>query len=93
MKKNQEIYCDLNSMMTDKDYRLVTGSMRDLEKTGLTLEQAKGKKFTFYMDDADDDGTPNDIMFDGTIVSSAEYKYSIERQSDFYWRNDKKNTL
>ena len=66
MKKNQEIYCDLNAMMTDKDYRLVTGSMRDLEKTGLTLEQAKGKKFTFYMDDADDDG---DESWESKIIS------------------------
>lgn len=55
----REIYCDLNARMTERGYSLEhRGSIVDLEKLGLTLRTAMGKRFTFYMDDGDAQGRP-----------------------------------
>ena len=87
--KLDEVYCDLNARMTENCYSLEkNGSVKDLEKLGLNLEAAKGKRFRFYMDDADDDGTPNDIMFDGVVIFSDEHGYLAEQDSEIFWRND-----
>jgi len=90
MKDNlKEIYCDFNARMTEKGYSLErNGSIKDLEKLGLSLETAKGKHFRFYMDDSDEDGTPNDIMFDGIVIFSEKYGYLAEQESEIYWRSD-----
>ena len=85
----KEIYCDLNARMTENGYSLErNGSIRDLQKLGLSLEKAIGKRFRFYMDDANDDGKPNDIMFDGVVVFSKEYGYLAEQESKIFWRDD-----
>jgi len=85
----KEIYCDFNARMTEDGYSLErNGSIKDLEKLGLNLETAKGKHFRFYMDDADDDGTLNDIMFDGVIIYSEEFGYLAKQESEIFWRND-----
>ena len=89
MKELREIYCDLNAQITKRCYSLERfGSVRDLESINLNLEKALGKEFRFFMDDADEDGTPNDIMFDGIVVFSEEYGFMAERKSEVYWRSD-----
>ena len=93
MSDLREIYCDLNARMTDKGYSLERrGSVDDLQKLGLTLESAKGMRFRFYMDDADDDGTPNDIMFDGVIIQDNEFGFLAEQESEIFWRNNLPST-
>ena len=89
MKELKEIYCDLNAQMTEKGYSLERrGSLKDLESFGLSFEESVGKKFRFFMDDTDDDGSPNDIMFEGVVIFSQEHGFLAERQSDIYWRSD-----
>lgn len=94
-KKLQEIYCDFNGFFIRKGtkgqcYSLEgKGSIKDFEKAGLTRKQAVGKKFTFYQPDSDNDGTPNDVMFDGIVVYSKEHGYFAEPIGEVYWRNDK----
>ncbi len=85
-----EVYCDLNARMTEHGYSLERrGSVDDLAKLGLTLASAVGMRFTFYMDDADEDGTPNDIMFNGVVMNDPHYGYlAIKDHSDFYHRSD-----
>lgn len=71
-----EIYCDLNARMTDRGYSLERhGSVSDLAKIGLTLETAVGKRFVFFMDDGDENGNPDDIMFNGVIERDPKWGY------------------
>ena len=54
-----EIYCDLNACMIERGYSLERrGSIADLDRLGLTLESAVGRRFTFYMDDGNERGEP-----------------------------------
>jgi hypothetical protein len=68
------------------------GTVNDLKKFGFSLESAMDKRFRFYMDDADDDGTPNDIMFDGIVVYSEEFGYLAEQESKIFWRSEVGNS-
>lgn len=84
-----EIYCDLNARMTEHGYSLERpGSLDDLSKSGLTLAAAVGKRFTFYADDTKDDGTPDDIMFFGSVVSDPLHGYLAVKDGDFYHRSE-----
>jgi hypothetical protein len=76
--------------MTARGYALERrGSIDDLAKLGLTLETALGRQFTFYMDDGDDHGRPDDIMWEGLVVHDGKYGYLAEEISgDFYHRSD-----
>ena len=78
--------------MTDRGYSLeLPGSVNDLTKIGLTLKTAVGHKFVFFM--GDDDGRPDDIMFDGCVVFDEEFGYLaiMDVGTDFYWRSDIEN--
>jgi hypothetical protein len=60
------IYADTNDY--DGNGHLVImgrGTERDLAKYGIILEN--GMKLTFYMDDADDEGNPDNLIFDGIV--------------------------
>ena len=85
-----EIYCDFNARMTDDGFSLETrGSVDDLSKLGLDLDNAVGLRFVFQMDDADDDGQPDDIMFIGTVKFDEEWGYLavMDTPKDFFWRS------
>lgn len=86
--QRSEIFCDLNAGARDNSYRLTDGSFADLEKLGLTPEQAIGMQFSFNGgDDTDDDGQSADIMFDGTIVKDDEWGYlAVADSKGAYWR-------
>jgi hypothetical protein len=88
-----EIYCDLNARMTERGYSLErNGSVADLARLGLTLETAVGKRFTFVMDDADENGVPDDIMFNGVIVHDPQWGYlALADDDDVYWRSQLSN--
>jgi hypothetical protein len=88
--EHDEVYCDFNARMTMNGYSLERrGSIEDLRNLGLTLEAAVGRHFTFVMDDANDDGTPNDIMFNGTVVHDPKWGYlAVEDEHGFFWRSD-----
>ena len=85
-----EVYCDLNARMTENGYSLERhGSVEDLAKYGLTLEDAVGRRFTFYMDDGDDQGRPDDIMWEGVVVHDKQWGYLAQQEgSAFYHRSD-----
>ena len=60
------IYADTNDSLGNG--RLVImglGTKRDLEKYGIVL--TNGLNLTFYMDDADDDGNPDNLIFEGDV--------------------------
>jgi hypothetical protein len=84
-----EVYCDLNARMTERGYSLErNGSVSDLKKLGLSLQEAVGRRFTFFMDDADEQGRPDDIMFDGLVVSHPQYGILAEEDgAGIYWRS------
>jgi hypothetical protein len=75
--------------MTERGYSLERhGSVQDLSKHGFTLETALGQRFTFYMDDGDEQGRPDDIMFVGSVVLDPKYGYLAELDGDdFFWRS------
>ena len=84
-----EIYCDLNARMMSNGYSLETrGSIEDLAKLGLTLEQAVGKRFFFNGGlDADDFGRAADIMFNGVVVKDLYWGYlALSDAEGVYWR-------
>jgi hypothetical protein len=92
MKSDQavpEIYCDLNAGMTENGYSLERrGSIEDLAKLGLTLEQAVGMKFIFNGgEDSDENGNPADIMFNGFVVKDSRWGYlAVSDEDGVYWR-------
>ena len=87
-KQLSEIFCDLNAGATANGYRLTDGSFADLEKLGLTPEQAIGMRFSFNGGaDRDENGQAADIMFDGTIVKDDYWGYlAVADDKGVYWR-------
>lgn len=70
-----KIYADFHKV--DENGRLILiciGTKSDIEKYGVEFQD--GMVITFYCDDADDDGNPDDLLADG-IVS-----YDVEK---YYW--------
>jgi len=60
------VYADLNKYDHQSRVILTTiGTRRDLEKHNIVLED--GLALTFYMDDADDQGNEDNIIFDGVV--------------------------
>ncbi len=85
-----EVFCDFNARMTENGYSLErVGSIADLKKLGLTLEQAVGKRFTFNGGaDSNEQGEPADIMCSGVIMKDSKWGYlAVLDASGFYWRN------
>ncbi len=62
-QQHPEIYCDLNGRVSERGYSLeLRGSVNAFEKLGLTLERAVGERFTFYIDDENERGEPDDLI-------------------------------
>ncbi len=76
-----KIYADFHNLDDQNRIRLTTaGTLEDLQRLGIDL--VEGMSLTFYMDDADDLGNPDDIMVDGTVhFSEAEKCWS----ASVYW--------
>ena len=76
--------------MTDNGYSLERrGSVDDLAKLGLDLASAVGKYFLFQMDDADENGNLDEIMFVGTVQYDDKWGYLavMDAPGDFFWRS------
>jgi hypothetical protein len=84
-----EIYCDLNARMIERGYSLERrGSVDDLARLGLVLADAVGMRFTFVQDDADEQGNPDEIMFNGIVVHDTKWGYLAYADEDgVYWRS------
>jgi len=70
------IYADFNKL--DGPNRLILtclGTHADLARYGLQLRE--GMPLTFYMDDADDQGRPDEIVVEGVVHYNAEEKYWV----------------
>jgi hypothetical protein len=87
-KQLPEIFCDLNAGAKANSYRLTDGSFADLERLGLTPEQAVGMRFSFNGgSDTDENGQAADIMFDGTIIKDDKWGYlAVADSKGVYWR-------
>ena len=67
------IYADYQK--TDDAGRLIlvcSGTARDLERHGIVLEN--GLALTFYMDDGDKAGNPDDLLVDGVVEYDEKQK-------------------
>jgi hypothetical protein len=66
MLDSTRIYVDF--LKVDDDGRLIlscSGTMRDLVNYGIELKD--GLTLTFYSDDADDNGNPDELIVQGTV--------------------------
>ena len=58
------VYADFHNLDDANRLRLTcAGTAEDLERQG--IEMREGLALTFYMDDADDEGRPDDLLVDG----------------------------
>ena len=83
-----EIFCDLNSRMTENGYLLTAGSYQDLANLGLTVEAAVGKQFTFNGGDDSLEGKDQvEIIFNGTIERDEKWGYlAVSDPEGVHWR-------
>jgi len=59
------IYADLNKSGSGAVILTTIGTHRDLEKYGIALEEDLA--LTFYMDDSDENGDPDNLIFSGIV--------------------------
>jgi len=85
-----ELYFDLNARMTDSGYLATCrGTLDDLAKLGLTLEQAVGRRFAFVQPDSNEKGEPDAWYFTGTIVNDAEFGYlAVADARGVIWKSE-----
>lgn len=71
-----------------RNYLTQIGTRKDLERTGLVLQE--GLRVKFYSDDAADDGTPDDLLFEGTVHFDADKKswYALLDPDSFHHRSE-----
>jgi hypothetical protein len=70
---NPRIYADFNNLDDENRLRLTcAGTQADLVRFGIQLQG--GMTLTFYMDDADDDGRPDDILVEGVVHYNTQEK-------------------
>jgi hypothetical protein len=68
-----KVYGDFHKLDDENRIILTTvGTKQDLQRLGIQL--AEGMRLTFYMDDADGQGTSDDIMVDGVARFSEDGK-------------------
>jgi hypothetical protein len=60
------VYADFQNLDDDNRLRLTcAGTQRDLERLGISLRE--GLVLTFYTDDADDQGRPDELRAEGVV--------------------------
>ena len=66
-----KVYADFQNLDDLNRLRLTcVGTEEDLSQQGIQLQE--GLVLTFYTDDADDEGNPDDLLIDGTVRYSPE---------------------
>ena len=84
-RRLKRVYCDYHGLVEDDTYALNTmGSHRDLERLG--VEPTVGLSLTFYMDDADADGNPDDLLVDGVLDRLEPWGW-VARVDPASWRH------
>jgi hypothetical protein len=85
-----ELYFDLNARMTDDGYLATCqGTLDDLAKLGLTLDQAVGRRFAFAQPDTNDKGELDAWYFTGTIVKDAKFGYiAVADSRGVIWKSE-----
>lgn len=69
----QRIYADFNNLDDFNRLRLTcAGTVADLDRYGIKLRE--GLTLTFYMDDADEEGEPDELLVEGVVQHDAEGK-------------------
>ncbi|NDQ57635.1 MAG: hypothetical protein GZ088_11240 [Acidipila sp.] len=71
-----------------RTYLSQIGTKKDLERTKLILKD--GLRIQFHCDDAADDGTPEDLLFEGTVHFDADKKswYALLDPESFHHRSE-----
>jgi hypothetical protein len=65
------------------------GTFADLKEAGITPEE--GLRLQFYNDDADDEGNPDDLLFDGIVHFQPERGWgAILEEASFHSVSDEK---
>lgn len=65
------IYADFQKLDDDNRLKLTCrGTLQDLQRFGVQLHE--GLRLTFFTDDADDEGRPDDLLIDGVVQFNAE---------------------
>jgi hypothetical protein len=60
------IYADFQNLDDDNRLRLTSrGTLQDLQRHG--LQPSEGLRLTFYTDDADDEGRPDELQIEGEV--------------------------
>jgi hypothetical protein len=60
------VYADFNNLDDENRLRLdCVGTLEDLARQGIELRE--GQVLTFYMDDADDEGRPDELLAEGVL--------------------------
>jgi hypothetical protein len=87
------VYADVNKQDRFGNILLTTiGTMADLERLGLTLTD--GLHLRFWMEDVDEHGQDDPILFEGTAFfdqSSAQWKAKVDPQN-IRWASERKTS-
>ena len=85
-----ELYFDLNARMKQNGYLATcNGTLEDLRKLGLTLEQAVGRRFAFAQPDTNDRGELDAWYFTGTIVKDVQFGYiAVPDSRGVIWKSE-----
>jgi hypothetical protein len=63
---NPRVYADFQNLDDANRLRLTaSGTLRDLDRQGIQL--CDGLRLTFYTDDANDNGEPDELLADGVV--------------------------
>lgn len=69
--KSPLVYADLQNLDGSNRPRLTcAGTLDDLARQHIQLQQ--GLRLTLYMDDADDEGRPDNLLVEGTVQFNSE---------------------
>ncbi len=67
------IYADFQNLDDHNRLKLTcAGTLQDLDRQGIQLKERQ--KLTFYTDDSDDQGQPDELRIDGVVHFDAEAK-------------------
>ena len=80
------VYLDFNDRVGFDTYFFCSGSHASFTAMGLSLDQAVGKRFTFWMDE----GSSDDVIAEGVVIEDARWQYlaDIDREIGYFSRAD-----
>jgi hypothetical protein len=80
------VYADFHSLDDSNRLRLTcAGTIDDLARQGIKLRE--GLRLTFYTDDADDRGSPDELRVDGVVRHDPEQQCWVAEVDWTKWRH------